>query len=32
MFTPGADEVGGEGVAFVDVATDFANPLLLAAR
>ena len=30
MLAPGADEVGGEGVAFVDVAADFANPLLLA--
>ena len=31
MLAPGADEVGGELVAFIDVATDFAYPLLLAA-
>ena len=31
MLAPGADEVGGELVAFVDVAADFADPFLLAA-
>lgn len=30
MLAPGADEVGGEFVAFVDVAADLAYPLLLA--
>ena len=30
MLAPGADEVGGEFVAFVDVAADLADPLLLA--
>ena len=30
VLAPGADEVGGEGVAFVDVAADVANPALLA--
>ena len=28
VLAPGADEVGGELVAFVDVAADFADPLL----
>ena len=31
MLAPGADEVGGEFVAFIDVAADFADPFLLAA-
>ncbi len=31
MLAPGADEVGGEFVAFVDVAADLADPFLLAA-
>ena len=31
VFAPGADEVGGEFVAFVDVAANFADPFLLAA-
>lgn len=30
MLAPGADVVGGELVAFIDVAADLADPLLLA--
>ena len=30
VFAPGADEVGGQRIAFIDVAADFADPLLLA--
>ena len=30
VLAPGADEVGGELVAFIDVAADLADPLLLA--
>ena len=31
MLAPGTNEVGGEGVAFIDVAANFADPFLLAA-